>query len=138
MSIAVELQQLQAVIERYRFAYLLTRNPDGAPHAVAVSPVLEAGRLRVSGLGRRSRAFAQASPAVGLLWPPQAEGGHSLIVDGQAVLDGEVLRVTPTRAVLHRPAPPERPPVPGACGADCVELGLPPGDGLRTPSSGAG
>jgi hypothetical protein len=35
---------------------------------------------------------------------------------------GEGLRITPARAVLHRPAPSREPAVPGACGSDCVEI----------------
>jgi len=122
MSIPVELQRLEDTLRRYRFAYLLTANPEGAPHAVAVAAVLQGGTLVVQSAGRRTRANAQAHPAVGLVWPPQAEGDYSLIVDGQAAVDGESLRITPTRAVLHRPAPSPEPSAPGACGADCVEL----------------
>lgn len=47
--------------------------------------------------------------------------GYSLIVDGAAQLEGDNLRVTPSRAILHRPeiiAPPNG----EGCGADCIEL----------------
>jgi len=46
------------------------------------------------------------------------------IVDGQAVVTNESLRITPTRAVLHRPAPSPAPKGSGGCGSDCVELEL--------------
>ncbi|GAA1859695.1 hypothetical protein GCM10009836_44840 [Pseudonocardia ailaonensis] len=46
---------------------------------------------------------------------------HSLILDGSASLSESSLRITPVRAVLHRPAPAHR-PVAG-CAADCVEIG---------------
>jgi len=124
MSIVVELQSLESVIGRYRFAYLLTSSGKGAPHAVQVAAVLQGGELVVNGLGRRSRDNALARPAVALVWPPQSEADYSLIVDGQAVGSGEALRITPTRAVLHRPSPSAAPSVPGRCGSDCVELGL--------------
>lgn len=135
MSIPVELPDLAQAIAKYRFAYLLTGSARGAPHAVAVVPILENGVLLVDKVGRRTRENLLARPAVGLVWPPQSEAGYSLIVDGQASLDGETARVTPTRAVLHRPAP--RPPVDdaagpaaqGACGSDCVELAVPAGAG---------
>lgn len=125
MSIAVELTDLAGTIARYRFAYLLTGSAQGAPHAVAVTPRLEEGVLVIEGLGRRSRDNLQARPAVGLVWPPQEASGYSLIIDGQATMAGELLRITPERAVLHRPAPSSNPAAPGACGSDCVELPLP-------------
>jgi len=125
MSIPVELTGLPQAMARYRFAYLLTGGAQGAPHAVAVTPVLENGVLVIEGVGRRSRANLLERPAVGLVWPPLSVSEHSLIVDGQAAMDGDTLRITPTRAVLHRPVPSPEPVAPGACGADCVELALP-------------
>lgn len=124
MSIPVELSSLANVITRYRFAYLMTTNAKGVPHAVAVSAVLQGCELVVNGIGRRTRENALARPAVGLVWPPQSESDYSLIIDGQATVAGEVLRITPVRAVLHRPASPRQPNASEASGSDCVELGL--------------
>ena len=78
----------------------------------------------VEGLGRRTRAKADACAAVALVWVPAMIGQYSLIVDGQASPGaGDGLVIRPTRAVLHRPAPG---PVEGsACGADCREIALP-------------
>lgn len=128
MSIPVELPTLRDVMARYRFAYLLTGSAQGAPHAVAVTPVLEGGVLVIDGVGRRSRENLLARPAVGLVWPPAFASDYSLIVDGQAAMEDESLRIAPTRAVLHRPAPraPQAPAEPGACGSDCMQLPLPP------------
>lgn len=125
MSIPVELSTLAEVMARYRFAYLLTSAAQGAPHAVAVVPVLQEGRLLIDAVGRRTRENLLARPAVGLVWPPAAENDYSLIVDGQATLSGDVLQIAPTRAVLHRPAPRAEAAAPGTCGSDCVELKLP-------------
>ena len=124
MSIPVKLSSLANVITRYRFAYLMTTNAKGAPHAVAVAAVLQGGDLVVNSIGRHTRENALARPAVGLVWPPQSEADYSLIVDGQAAVTGESLRITPTRAVLHRPAPSPEPNMSGACGSDCVELSI--------------
>lgn len=127
MSIAVELPRLAETLQRYGYGYLLT-SPDGgaAPHAVAVNAALQGGDLVVTDAGRRTRANAQARPAVGLVWPPAAAGGYSLIVDGQAaVADDGTLRIAPERAVLHRAAPAGAVAPPGACGADCIEIGRP-------------
>ncbi|WHZ11317.1 MAG: hypothetical protein OJF60_001756 [Burkholderiaceae bacterium] len=122
MSIPVELASLAGAIARFRFAYLMTANPKGAPHAVAVVPVLRAGELVVNDVGRRTRENAQQQSAVGLVWPPQSESDYSLIVDGTAAVSGESLRITPTRAVLHRPAPTPQSTAPGGCASDCVEI----------------
>jgi hypothetical protein len=122
MSIPVDLSKLAEAMARYRFAYLLTSSERGAPHALAVTPVLQGGELVVNKTGRRTRDNAQQRPDVALVWPPLSEADYSLIVDGQAVVAGEGLRITPARAVLHRPAPSREPAVPGACGSDCVEI----------------
>jgi len=124
MSIPVDLSNLASEIARYRFAYLMTANDNGAPHAVAVAAGLQAGELVVDGIGSHTRVNALQRPAVGLVWPPRSESGYSLIVDGQAAVVGTSLRITPTRAVLHRPAPAPEPRPPGACASDCVELDL--------------
>ena len=122
MSIPVDLSKLAEVLGRYRFAYLLTASERGAPHAVAVTAVLDGGELVLSETGRRTRDNAQQRPDVALVWPPQLESDFSLIVDGQAVVAGDGLRIAPVRAVLHRPAPAGQPVAPGACGSDCVEI----------------
>jgi hypothetical protein len=122
MSIPVDLSKLAEAMARYRFAYLLTSSERGAPHALAVTPVLQGGELVVNKTGRRTRDNAQQRADVALVRPPLSEADYSLIVDGQAVVAGEGLRITPARAVLHRPAPSREPAVPGACGSDCVEI----------------
>ena len=122
MSIPVDLSKLAEVMGRYRFAYLLTASEGGAPHAVAVTAVLQGGELVVDEPGRRTRDNAQQRPDVALVWPPQSESEYSLIVDGHAVVAGAGLRIAPGRAVLHRPAPSRQAAAPGACGSDCVEI----------------
>lgn len=125
MSTEVRLQSLASAMARYRFAYLMTTSGKGAPHAVQVAAKLEGRELVVSGFGRRSRENALARPAVALVWPPLSEADYSLIVDGQAGVVGESLRVTLTRAVLHRSGPASASGGAGSCGSDCVELELP-------------
>jgi hypothetical protein len=115
MSIPVELPNLADAIARYRFAYLLTASAEGAPRAVAVTPVLQGGELVVAGVGRRTRENALAQPAVGLVWPPLSESDYSLIVDGTATVSDELLRIAPTRAVMHRPAPSPQSSTSGSC-----------------------
>jgi hypothetical protein len=122
MSIPVDLSKLAEVLGRYRLAYLLTSSERGAPHAVAVTAVLQEGELVVDETGRRTRDNALQRPDVALVWPPQLESDYSLIVDGRAVVAGGGLRIAPMRAVLHRPALPRQPAAPGGCGSDCVEI----------------
>jgi hypothetical protein len=111
MSICVEVEDLAAhVAERGPVAYLCTAGDDSRPHTVAV--VVEPGPSGAPALrcdaGNRSAANAAARPLVALLWPARDASDFSLIVDGDASVagEGEARRVvvTPTRAVLHRPA----------------------------------
>jgi hypothetical protein len=124
MSIAVPLDGLRAALdERGGTAYLLTVSEDTRPHAVHGAVRWDGDRL-VADAGRRSAANAAARPAVSLLYPVRADGDYSLIVDGTAVVEsrdgGHRLLITPTKAVLHRPAAAPDPASP--CGADCVPL----------------
>ena len=122
MSIPVPVDRLRAAVdERGRTAYLLTVSDDGRPHVVHGPVGWEGDALAVE-VGRRSAANATARPAaVSLLYPLRTADDYSLIVDGTAVVgpDGRVL-VTPTKAVLHRPAPSSDPA--SSCAADCVPL----------------
>lgn len=124
MSIPVPLERLRAAIaERGASAYLLTVSDDARPHAVHV-PLRWQGDQLAAEVGTRSAANAAARPAVSLLYPVRADGDYSLIVDGTAVVatreGAPALLITPTKAVLHRPAPAPDPTA--ACGADCVPL----------------
>lgn len=122
MSIPVDLDRLAEALAEYRFAYVLTTGENMRPHAVMATPRLLDGQLRVTGPGRRTSANAEARPAVAVVWPPEQDSGYSLIVDGDATVDGDTLSVVPSRAVLHRPAAPDATPAAGDCESDCVEL----------------
>jgi hypothetical protein len=124
MSIPVPLEKLRAALaERGGSAYLLTVADDARPHAVHV-PVRWQGDVLAADVGKRSAANASARPSVSLLYPVRQDGDYSLIVDGNAIVasheDGQRLLITPTKAVLHRPA--AAPDPAAACGADCVPL----------------
>jgi hypothetical protein len=118
-------EELAREIRRYGVAYLLTVGAELRPHVAAAHPSLERGELLVTGLGSHTRANLAASPAVTLLCPPPDPHGYSLVVDGAGEVRGEDLVITPTRAVLHRPAPAPSPSSAGGCQADCIELPLP-------------
>jgi len=124
MSLPIPLEKLRAALdERGGIAFLLTVSEDTRPHAVQCLVGWEGDALAVD-VGTRSAANAAARPGVSLLYPARSAGDYSLIVDGTAaaVPRGERrgLLITPTRAVLHRPA--AAPDPASACGADCVPL----------------
>lgn len=124
MSTAIALSELADAVAKFRFGYLLTVGGDGRAHALAVQPVLAGDLIKIPGLGQRTRRNAASRHAVTLLWPPEDIDGYSLIVDGEAELVGDTLSVSPTRAVLHRPAP--SPQSDSPCQSDCVELPVQP------------
>jgi hypothetical protein len=109
VSVSVSLERLREEVARHGdVAYLLTVGGDGRPHTVqlAVAWSDDADELVVMP-GKGTLANAAARPLVSLLWPPTEPGGYSLIVDGEATGTGDGidrLAVTPTKAVLHRPA----------------------------------
>ena len=118
MSIPVAIPDLAAAITEYGFAYLLTVRDDLRAHIVAVTPAWEGERL-VMDVGGGTARNATSRPAVSLCYPPVQEGGYSLIIDGDAEVDGDSgLSFTPTGAVLHRPAVGGRGGSTG-CGNDC-------------------
>jgi hypothetical protein len=104
VSVAVDLGELRAAVAaQSAVCYLLTVADDARVHAVAVGVDVGDTELRCAA-GGHSRANAAARPGVSLLWPPVGDGGHTLIVDGDAEVHGDEVVVRPTRAVLHRPA----------------------------------
>lgn len=101
MSVPVALAALREQIESSGAeVFLLTVSEGSSPHAVSADVRWEGEQL-VVGAGRTTARNVDAAPAVTLLWPA-AGRDYSLIVDGSAVVDGDVVRVTPERAILNR------------------------------------
>ena len=104
--------------------HLITSSVDGGIHAVATRISWDGDQLLISP-GKRSLANVVACSLVSVLWTPSVAGGYSLIVDGEGVIHGAgkdaCIVVSITRAVLHRPATPDK-PTPEGCGSDCRRL----------------
>ena len=111
MSIAVPIDELFEQIGSWGFGYLLTVSDDDRTHLLALRPAVvdgaDGGRLlRFDAGGGRACRNAAVRPSVSLVFPPADHSdGYSLVVDGEAAVDGSFVDVTPTWAVLHRPAP---------------------------------
>ena len=105
MSIPVALPELAQTLALFDFAYLLAVSSQGTPRVVAVRPVLQNGIFTLHGVGKGTRECIAARPQVTLVWPPHSSDEHSLISDGSAEVADAVVRMTPTHAILHRPAP---------------------------------
>ena len=119
MSIPVRIGDIAAALERFGSGYLLT-TAEGRVKVVTVDPTSADGGLRIAGPGRGTLSNVAANPTVTLVFPPLKQRGHTLLVDGTAVVDGEDVVVTPATAVLHRPAAHADGPLPpDGCGQDC-------------------
>lgn len=123
MSVPVELEALRDELAgRERPAYLVTAGEEGAPHLVAAYLRWSDGAFE-TGCGNTSALNLAWRPAASVVVPPDEVGGYSLIFDATAeVVEGpeRLVRLTPTKAVLHRPAADSGDP--GAGGHDCAPL----------------
>jgi hypothetical protein len=106
VSVQVSIPELFAQIEEWGPGYLLTGSDEGRPHLIALRPTVDGAALRFDAGGGRACRNAIDRPEVTVLFPPHAgSNGFSLVVDGEATVDGDLVVVRPTRALLHRPAP---------------------------------
>lgn len=107
MSIPVDLENLATEVDDRGPGYLLTSGPDGRPHTIELTFAVDGAVLKARS-GKSSARNIADRPLVALLWPPTEPGGYSLIVDGEAVIEGDddnrMVIITATHAILHRPA----------------------------------
>ena len=127
MGKKVDLDRLCEALRDYRFGYLVTVDDDFHAHTTTVTPTYDSGVVDVGPVGKGGRANLARRNHVTLVWPPREVGDYSLIVDGTAEVpedpDGRV-RVSPTRAVLHRPVILDHSETAVGCVYDCVELAV--------------
>jgi Pyridoxamine 5'-phosphate oxidase len=129
MSIPVSLDRLAEALGDFGAGYLLSVSGDGRVKVVTVEPTVADGAVLVAGPGGGTLANLAGNPQVTLAFPPPLPMGFTLLVDGTAEVAGDDVRITPSGAVLHRPAAhSDGPPAPGmsaeaesptACGDDC-------------------
>ncbi|MGH3350492.1 MAG: pyridoxamine 5'-phosphate oxidase [Nocardioides sp.] len=119
MSIPVALPDLAEALERFGSGFLLTTAGERIK-VVVVDPVVEGSSLRISDPGGGTRANLSANPQLTLTYAPLTPRDFALIIDGTGRVEGSDVVVTPTGAVLHRPASHASEPVSdGGCGQDC-------------------
>jgi hypothetical protein len=128
MSVSVALEGLREEIDRHGpVVFFLSVGGDGRPHCVQLAVSWSGDGHLALHPGNSTVANAQARPLVSLLWPPTEPGGYSLIVDATVVVASgsgggdNLVSVQPTKAVLHRPATPDRTGA-VAHGSDCVRV----------------
>ncbi len=128
MSIPVQPADLHAALRDFASGYLLTTAASSdSPQVkvVTVDPVAGTdGTLRIGGPGRGTLRNLELNGVVTVVFPPAERHGFTLLVDGNASVDGEDVVVTATAAVLHRPAAHADGPLPpDGCGHDCSPVG---------------
>lgn len=102
MSISVALEDLRREIASRGDAAFLVSTGDG-PHVVSARFSWRGDEL-VAAAGSRTASNVERAATVCVLWPSASFDDYSLIVDGEARVDGDQVVVTPSRAVLHRAA----------------------------------
>lgn len=110
MSIPVALDEIEETARPLGPAAFVVANAEAGPPLVLHAVIrFDHGELCTT-LGRRMRRAVAAAPDVAVVWPPSTPGAMSLIVDTVAVAPADAdggVRLRPTGAVWHRPAPVE-------------------------------
>jgi hypothetical protein len=123
MSIPVDVADLAKALEDFGAGYLLTTSAEGTVKVVTVEPAVVGDVVVVEAPGGGTVRNLAGRAAVTLVFPPREPKGFTLLVDGTGAVEGDDVRVTPTGAVLHRPAShADGPPPPDGCGHDCAPV----------------
>jgi hypothetical protein len=109
LSVKIEPTHIGEHLAGREFVYLIT-NSNERSHVVALRPDLNNDIARFANTGRTPLANVAANSSVTLTWPPcdstqtHEHAKYSVVADGTSRLDGDVIVVTITNAVLNRPA----------------------------------
>ncbi|MGH3562116.1 MAG: hypothetical protein ACRDTN_10070 [Mycobacterium sp.] len=125
MGKTVDPARLADIVRDYRFAYLITVDDEYRTRATTVMPTYDGAGFDVGPVGRHRRASLAQHRDVTLVWPPHEVNQYSLIVDGEAELFDDPtasVRVTPKRALLHRPVFTDDTESATSGISDCVEI----------------
>jgi hypothetical protein len=123
MSIPVKIEDLATTLEDFDIAYLLTVGERGIK-VVCVDVQADSAGLKIPTSSKGASRNLELNNAVTLMCPPRQPRGFTLLVDGTAAAEGDGFRVTPTGAVLHRPASHADGPVGSdSCSNDCKPVG---------------
>jgi len=108
LSIRIEPTRLSESLVGREFAYLVTAGSERS-HVVALRCAIVGDRVTMTGAGRSALANVASNHRVTLVWAPTEADvenrDYSIIADGSAIVDGDVVAITVTNAVFHRPAP---------------------------------
>lgn len=90
--------------------FLLYSSPDGSARVNHVVATVESNPavVCITGFGRGIAGRLEdgsTKPPLSLLWPAVTGNEFSLIADGEGTVDGDVIKIAISAAVLHRPAP---------------------------------
>ena len=101
MSVAVSLEELGRRVDEFGLLAFLVTTDGVNPHIVSVAVDFDGTSFSIHA-GRSSHRNIESTATATLLWAGQEGGPYSLIVDGTAAGEGDVVRLHPTTAVLHR------------------------------------
>lgn len=109
LSVKIEPTLIGEHLAGREFVYLISNNGERS-HVVALRPILNNDTVGFANTGRTPLANVALNNAVTLTWPPcdstqtHEHAKYSVVADGLARLDGDIIVVTITNAVFHRPA----------------------------------
>lgn len=108
LSVKIEPSLISEHLAGREFVYLITNNRERS-HVVALRPVLTNNIAHFANTGRTPLANVVANSSVTLTWPPcdatqtHEHAKYSVVADGIATVEGDVIVATITNAVFHRP-----------------------------------
>lgn len=111
MSVRLEPDRVADYANRRPFAYVVSTASDNGgirAHVIAVVVTIDGERLDCSRVGGTTRRNIATNRNVTVVWPPisgpEKYDDYTLIADGQAHIEDDLVIVVIEAAILHRPA----------------------------------